>query len=676
MASGRAGCDDELFDGFAMLSAQKLIDDNSTHEPAPSASTLTTMKSVAKKALRRAKVGTGRRQGHHQLPDEDTDGPESCVDASRCRKKKPKRRTRTVSSAVDEVEDTVAEDGMPAQSSSDVQQISTMTKPAMDATGGAARKVGRPVVCLRCCREKNGLRCCCSAVSKAFNMPRRALTFCYISLCGASYEGASRDRKRPLALRCIVIGSAIAAVGLVSIAAMGSVAALETVGWSWPPSQPPLRPPSQPPAQPPPPSPPPPPPRPKPPPQLPPNPPPSPPPIPPPSNPYPPSPPEPRQPPYPPPTPQPPAYDSCPQRAGLPLRQPRSWVHVDYGQCDCSWTEKWPCGSNDASKCWRECCGATTPTDVPRGYLPGDPLRANGPVQISFYAYRAVSNENYPAENVNVGNIEGVMLYLHNEVLQKSDGTSSWRKFGITKIKRYKITMKSTQAAYNQDGGPGLPQGVKPQFTQFSAFDFGKAASGAPGMPSMGCIATGLTHWNYPGRHAYGENATYYSLPGGCYNRYLNNGKVFHMTHGPHAGKATICSDSVHEELACEPRRLEEMMKANRSRSLEEEDGNCFDSQDRLVVLCKGHGCSGGSGRCDNPDGTSSCTWRADPLGEVSIDELEGKPASLHQQGGVCFWAGKDDPQACKERVLRLDQMFRNKYPTTMGDIPGPKCGW
>ena len=66
----------------------------------------------------------------------------------------------------------------------------------------------------------------------------------------------------------------------------------------------------------------------------------------------------------------------------------------------------------------------------------------------------------------------------------------------------------------------------------------------------------------------------------------------------------------------------------------------------------------------------------ADPLGEISLDELEGKPTSLSQPGGMCFWAGKYDQQACKERELRLDQMFRAKYPTVMGDIPGPKCGW
>ena len=87
-------------------------------------------------------------------------------------------------------------------------------------------------------------------------------------------------------------------------------------------------------------------------------------------------------------------------------------------------------------------------------------------------------------------------------------------------------------------------------------------------------------------------------------------------------------------------------------------------------------------GECSSPVGDdglqpgelSSCTWRAIPIGEVLLDELEGMPRAAHQKGGQCFWKDHVDPIRCRERVQRLAAVFRDKYPDIPGDVPAPKC--
>ena len=90
-------------------------------------------------------------------------------------------------------------------------------------------------------------------------------------------------------------------------------------------------------------------------------------------------------------------------------------------------------------------------------------------------------------------------------------------------------------------------------------------------------------------------------------------------------------------------------------------------------------------GRCDSPDGTPRCTWRAEAAGEVRIGELNGVrdtagEASMCSLGGStwesaedaskCFWNGRNDAEACSERARTLDLLFRQKYPHLPGDIP------
>ncbi|CAK0818296.1 unnamed protein product, partial [Prorocentrum cordatum] len=68
----------------------------------------------------------------------------------------------------------------------------------------------------------------------------------------------------------------------------------------------------------------------------------------------------------------------------------------------------------------------------------------SGPTVISFYLYRASGDTNYPLENVNVGNLAGVLWYLHNEIV-----VSPMRKYNIDRIKRFKIRMKPVVEFWN-----------------------------------------------------------------------------------------------------------------------------------------------------------------------------------------------------------------------------------
>ena len=79
------------------------------------------------------------------------------------------------------------------------------------------------------------------------------------------------------------------------------------------------------------------------------------------------------------------------------------------------------------------------------------------------------------------------------------------------------------------------------------------------------------------------------------------------------------------------------------------------------------------------------CTWHAEPLGHVTLDELMETEGIVDHRGSTglnqreyksCFWDERHDAQRNRERVKALDRKFREKYPQIPGDIPAPLCGW
>ena len=239
----------------------------------------------------------------------------------------------------------------------------------------------------------------------------------------------------------------------------------------------------------------------------------------------------------------------------------------------------------------------------------------------------------------------------------------------LRRVLRYNVTSKSTMAAYNachQDpygcehsptpwSRQDEPNGVGHQFMRFVGFDRGKRAWSPVGMPSVGCTSAEINASFY--HHEY-EGATYFALPGRC---------------------SSMEFDAVTEEC------------------LEVEPG----------------------GECANVTavGKGDCTWYAEPLGEVSVDDLTGFDGDLEhfchmggrewisdgdqtwdshcEKGGkahpsdgqgrgrvagnspTCFWDGRTDTARNRLRVQRLRQLFAQKYPETIpADKPPPACGF
>lgn len=97
-------------------------------------------------------------------------------------------------------------------------------------------------------------------------------------------------------------------------------------------------------------------------------------------------------------------------------------------------------------------------------------------------------------------------------------------------------------------------------------------------------------------------------------------------------------------------------------------------------------------GQCSSPDGSTNCTWHAEPAGEVLVDELSGitdynafcaahnieYDVATDRGRGTDFWDQKLNATRNKERVLTLDRFFAKKYPSADTlSMPEPICdGW
>ena len=83
-------------------------------------------------------------------------------------------------------------------------------------------------------------------------------------------------------------------------------------------------------------------------------------------------------------------------------------------------------------------------------------------------------------------------------------------------------------------------------------------------------------------------------------------------------------------------------------------------------------------------DGDADCTWHAEPLGHVTLEELMGTDAIVghkhyahlnSREYRSCFWDEKGSKERARQRVAELDRRFREKYPGVPGDIPPPEWG-
>jgi len=132
----------------------------------------------------------------------------------------------------------------------------------------------------------------------------------------------------------------------------------------------------------------------------------------------------------------------------------------------------------------------------------GGPSEQKEAPTITFYMYRAAAEgalEKYEFGDINTGNMDGVVWYLMNEVVTMyTAGVRCPRKFNISMIHRFKITMKSTPELF----ATGMNFGAR------FAYDTGKCMGRC--FPKNMCTGTDDCDYHYK---KYGYNP-------GCNNFY------------------------------------------------------------------------------------------------------------------------------------------------------------
>lgn len=220
----------------------------------------------------------------------------------------------------------------------------------------------------------------------------------------------------------------------------------------------------------------------------------------------------------------------------------------------------------------------------------------------AFYMYRVQSDETYQFENVNAGNVPGILWYLEKEV----ELTQCPRKFDITRILRFLVTIHP-------------PMSYAHNFGEFVAFDSGVCTTPScmKGYDKTGYIVGCQNQTGAPYQHA-----VWYSLPGPCPTTALED------------RQASSCN-----------RRYP-------------------------------------GGMCSHPDGENNCTWHAEPAGEVSLSEVEGiadyddfcaKHGNAHT---IPFWDGRGAAASNQQRIDKIWNIFKNKFPSMPYNFPEPSCDW
>jgi hypothetical protein len=252
---------------------------------------------------------------------------------------------------------------------------------------------------------------------------------------------------------------------------------------------------------------------------------------------------------------------------------------------------------------------------------------------IEFYMYRAQSDQNYPMRNANLGDLEGVMWYLHNEIVGFPDKDYKIRHFNITRIIRFKATVQNPPEWFREQHSV---------FGPYQAYNAGKCSDNTAECDKyyrygglVGCQETAQEVAAY--RRPDGTSPLWYSLPGPC------------PTH-EFGAKSAEC-------IAQSP------------------GGDC--------------------GKGNDVTGAKDCTFLLEWAGELRLDELlppsadgyattltrfidaGGREYSKDDDKGIgnFFWDNVHDAAACQARVDEVFQRFEQKYPrrpTMLGVYP--KC--
>lgn len=267
-----------------------------------------------------------------------------------------------------------------------------------------------------------------------------------------------------------------------------------------------------------------------------------------------------------------------------------------------------------------------------------------------FYMYRIQSAQDYSPENQNMGNIGGVLWYLHSEIVWHHwIRAGSFSSNAKTRIERFRVKTRATEKMYQR----GMNFGV------VNTFDLGKCTG------PFTC-----------------ENIAFYGPNVGCESWTESTEHKLQRKQDEKEGKATKHGNNFPHQMWLGvnhypksvwyslPGSCSSMSYWNHTEECEKQEP---------------------SGRCpahiEEPTGARDCSYTYEKVGEISINELEGIDSfdKFIKEGkkeyvrrtdhgvGMNFWDLKNSSTACQMRIDRVEAVFKAKY-IQQPDLPDPVC--
>lgn len=239
------------------------------------------------------------------------------------------------------------------------------------------------------------------------------------------------------------------------------------------------------------------------------------------------------------------------------------------------------------------------------------------PALMNFYMFRAQDDEDYPLDSDNLGSLEAVMWYIHNEVVR----ISCPRHYNISRIVRYNVTMKNT---------PELFATRSSQFGQYVAVDGGSCT--VPDCDKIWDQYGYIVGCQNEQQSYYGQKPYWYSVIAACPEETFAN-------------KTDECKKQ-HPGGLCPEGKVPDGSKT------------CTWTYEKAGEI-----------RIDELEGISDY----DAFCAAHHREYD---QNTDKGDGCDFWDGKNDPARNAKRVGAAASLFAKHYPGVAGAVPSPVCDW
>jgi len=241
------------------------------------------------------------------------------------------------------------------------------------------------------------------------------------------------------------------------------------------------------------------------------------------------------------------------------------------------------------------------------------------PATLSFYAYHAeTSNPVRVGRGVNLASLGGMLDFLHRRVAGHCP-----RRFNITQIARYKVTIKATWALYGSTVGTS-----KKNFGPYLEFESGQCSDPR-------CQQVFAWYGHVPGcREIPAEFANYSGVP-----------KEF-----------SFPDDCPYRDVA-------------------DKVSTCVSNKDQGECQYPN-----GSAACTYVLTRAGSISLAELIGIADYDEWCKTAGNIEYSVpndagfGTTFWDNRHDRVSCMDRVLKVETLFMNKYPNLPARLKEPVC--